>query len=118
MVSNLFIITCEAFTTAALAMNSKSLGADFTYCWKDAKIGAIDGCHAAEILCDGESNDVISKRAEEYDKLQASSASAAARGIVDTVIEPEDTRKYVAGAFEMLYSKDTAVPDKKHSANI
>ncbi|MBQ9505207.1 MAG: carboxyl transferase [Lachnospiraceae bacterium] len=112
------VITCEAFTTAALAMNSKSLGADFTYCWKDAKIGAIDGRHAAEILCDGESNDVISKKAEEYDKLQASSASAAARGIVDTVIEPEDTRKYVAGAFEMLYSKDTAVPDKKHSANI
>lgn len=111
------VITNEAFTSAALAMNSKSLGADFTYCWKDAKIGAIDARHAAEILCDGESMDVINKKAEEYDKLQASSASAAARGIVDTVIDPEDTRKYVAGAFEMLYSKDTAVPDKKHSAN-
>ncbi len=110
------VIIGEAFTTAALAMNAKSTGADFTYAWKSAKIGAIDGKHAAEILCDGESMETINKKAAEYDELQASAASAAARGIVDTLIDPEDTRKYVAGAFEMLYSKDTAVPDKKHSS--
>ena len=110
------VITQEAFTSAALAMNSKAIGADFTYCWKDAKIGAIDARHAAEILCDGESTEVINKKAAEYDELQSSSVSAAARGIVDTIIDPADTRKYVAGAFEMLYSKDTAEPDKKHSA--
>ncbi len=110
------VITGEAFTSAALIMNSKALGADFTYAWKDAKTGAIEGKHAAQILFDGASAEEKNKKAAEYDALQCSAASAAARGIIDTIIDPEDTRKYVAGAFEMLYSKDTAVPDKKHSA--
>ena len=35
-------------------------------------------------------------------------------GYVDTIINPEDTRKYVAAAFEMLYTKREDRPDKKH----
>ena len=34
----------------------------------------------------------------------------------DTLINPEDTRKYVIGAFEMLYTKREDRPDKKHGA--
>ncbi|MGN8786118.1 carboxyl transferase domain-containing protein, partial [Blautia sp. HCP3S3_D9] len=41
-------------------------------------------------------------------------ASAAARGYVDTVISPADTRKYVIGAFEMLFTKREDRPSKKH----
>ena len=40
--------------------------------------------------------------------------TAARRGYVDTIIEPEDTRKYVIGAFEMLYTKREDRPDRKH----
>ena len=36
------------------------------------------------------------------------------RGYVDTVIAPEDTRKYVIGAFEMLFTKREDRPTKKH----
>ena len=46
--------------------------------------------------------------------LQSGVESAAARGYVDTIINPEDTRKYVAAAFEMLYTKREDRPDKKH----
>ena len=40
--------------------------------------------------------------------------AAAARGYVDAVIDPENTRQYVAAAFEMLFSKREVRPDKKH----
>ncbi len=108
------VIVGEAYGSAAVVMNSKAIGADYVYAWKSAKVGAIDGKHAAEILYDGEDASVKSQKAAEYDALQASSVSAAARGYVDTLIDPADTRKYVVGAFEMLYGKDSMIPDKKH----
>ena len=40
--------------------------------------------------------------------------SAAARGYVDTIIAPEETRKYVIGAFEMLFTKREDGPIRKH----
>ena len=43
-----------------------------------------------------------------------SAVSAAKRGYVDSIIAPADTRKYVIGAFEMLYSKKEDRPSKKH----
>ena len=52
--------------------------------------------------------------AAEYATLQNNVTSAARRGYVDTIIEPEDTRKYVIGAFEMLYTKREDRPDRKH----
>ena len=36
------------------------------------------------------------------------------RDSVDTVIAPADTRKYVIGAFEMLFTKREDRPSKKH----
>ena len=73
----------------------------------DAKI-------AAKIMYDGEASDVIGDKAKEYAKLQDSAMSAAKRGYVDYIIAPADTRKYVIGAFEMLYSKREDRPAKKH----
>ena len=52
--------------------------------------------------------------ASEYEALQTSAQSAARRGYVDQTVEPEDTRKYVIGAFEMLLSKKEDRPAKKH----
>ena len=49
-----------------------------------------------------------------YEKLQDSAASAAARGYVDRLIDPADTRKYLVAAFEMLYTKYVSEPEKKH----
>ena len=106
----------EAFGTAAIVMNSKSVGADYAYAWSNAKIGSMDAKHAAQIMYDGENESTISQKASEYESLQTSAASAAARGYVDTIIEPQDTRKYVIGAFEMLYTKREDRPDKKHGA--
>ena len=108
------VITGEAFGSAYLTMNSKSVGADLVYAWADAKIGMMDAKAAAKIMYAGADGAVIKEKADEYDALQNSVESAARRGYVDTVIEAEDTRKYIIGALEMLFTKRDYRPDKKH----
>lgn len=108
------VVTGEAFGSAYVAMNSKSIGADIVYAWKDAKIGMMDAKLAAKVMYQGEGNEVINAKASEYDALQNSVESAAGRGYVDTIIEAADTRKYVIGAFEMLFTKREDRPHKKH----
>lgn len=108
------VVTGMAYGSACVVMNSKALGADITYCWPDAKIGTMDARLAAKIICDGQGADAVNECAKEYEALQTSAASAARRGYVDTIIEPADTRKYVIGAFEMLFTKREDRPAKKH----
>ena len=108
------VIIGKAYGTAYVAMNSKSVGADVVYAWDNAEIGMMDASMAAKIMYPGSEASVINEKAAEYRELQSSVESAAARGYVDTVIAPADTRKYVIGAFEMLFTKREDRPAKKH----
>ena len=96
------------------ALNSKSIGADMVYAWPDAEIGMMEASLAAKIMYADSDADTIKEKAAEYKELQSSPLSAARRGYVDTIIEPADTRKYVIGAFEMLFTKREDRPMKKH----
>ena len=108
------VIIGKALGTAATVMNSKALGADITYAWPNAEIGAMDSKLAAKIMYDGQGADVINEKAAAYEALQLSAVSAARRGYVDRIVEAADTRKYVIGAFEMLFTKSEDRPVKKH----
>ena len=108
------VIIGKAFGTAYVAMNSKSIGADVTFAWSQAQIGMMDAQLAAKIMYADENISVINEKAAEYAALQSSALSAAKRGYVDYIIEAEDTRKYVIGAFEMLFTKREDRPSKKH----
>ncbi len=114
------VIIGEAFGSAYLTMNSKSIGADVVYAWPDASIGMMDAEQAVRIMYAEEIkkadhvNDVIAEKTKEYIALQSSAAAAAKRGYVDDIIEAKDTRKYVIGAFEMLFTKREDRPNKKH----
>ena len=108
------VVIGKAYGSAYVAMNSKAIGADMTYCWPDAQIGTMDARLAAKIICDGQGADAVEACAKEYAALQTSATSAARRGYVDAIIEPADTRKYVIGAFEMLFTKREDRPAKKH----
>lgn len=108
------LVTGEAYGSAYVAMNSKSVGADLVYAWKDAKIGTMEPKLAAKIMYPDANADELNEKANEYATLQSSAAAAAGRGYVDLIIEPADTRKYLVAAFEMLYSKYAGEPDKKH----
>lgn len=108
------LITGDAFGSAYVAMNSKSIGADFVYAWPNAKIGMMEGELAAKIMYADASAEVLAEKAKEYDELQSSVMTAARRGYVDHILDPADTRKYLVDAFELLYTKCAGAPDKKH----
>ena len=110
------VVIGKAYGTAYVAMNSKSVGADLVYAWDSAEIGMMDASLAAKIMYPGADAASLNEKAAEYRNLQSGVESAAARGYVDTVIAPADTRKYVIGAFEMLFTKREERPAKKHSA--
>ncbi|MCC2119269.1 MULTISPECIES: acyl-CoA carboxylase subunit beta [Waltera] len=108
------VVIGKALGTAYVVMNSKAIGADITMAWPDAQIGAMDGKLAAKIMFDGQGADVINEKAAEYEALTLNVTSAAKRGYVDQIVNAADTRKYVIGAFEMLFTKSEDRPAKKH----
>lgn len=108
------VIVGKAYGSAYVAMNSKSIGADMVYAWPTAEIGMMEASLAAKIMYADADADTLKEKAAEYRELQSSPVSAARRGYVDAIIEPADTRKYVIGAFEMLFTKREDRPDKKH----
>lgn len=108
------VVIGKALGTAYVVMNSKAIGADITMAWPDAQIGAMDGKLAAKIMYDGQGADVINEKAAEYEALTLNVTGAAKRGYVDQIVNAADTRKYVIGAFEMLFTKSEDRPAKKH----
>lgn len=119
-VAKVNIIIGNAYGSAYVTMGSKALGTDVVYAWSTAKIAMMDAknavqiMYAEEIAAADEANAMINEKAAEYANVQASVNAAAAHGYVDTIVEPADTRKYVVGAFEMLFTKREELPIKKH----
>ena len=108
------VIIGQAYGSAYVTMNSKSLGADMVYAWPNAEIGMMDSALAAKIMYADADAETLKEKAAAYKELQSSPMSAARRGYVDAIIEPADTRKYLIGAFEMLFTKREDRPSKKH----
>ena len=108
------VVIGKAYGSAYVTMNSKAIGADMVYAWPTSEIGMIDANLAAKIMYADEDAATIKEKASEYKELQSSPMAAARRGYVDTIIEPQDTRKYLIGALEMLFTKREERPMKKH----
>ena len=114
------VIIGKAFGSAYITMGCKALDTDIVYAWPTAQIGMMDATNAVKIMYAEEiaaSEDAmatINDKITEYNELQSSVEAAASHGYVDTIIDPVDTRKYVIGALEMLYSKREELPAKKH----
>lgn len=114
------VVVGLAVGNAYNVMNSKACNADIVYAWPDAKIGTMDAdaavriMYAEEIKKAEDAAAFINEKKAAYETLQTSAVSAAKRGYVDSIVNPEDTRKYVIGAFEMLYTKKEERPAKKH----
>lgn len=113
-VAKVNLITGKAYGSAYVFMNSKAIGADLVYAWPEAEVGTMESSLAAKIMYPQADAKELSEKADAYKKLQANVVSAAARGYVDRIVEPADTRKYLVAAFELLYTKTSATPEKKH----
>lgn len=110
------VLTGASYGSAYVMMNSKAIGADLVFAWEGSRIGMMDAKLAAKIMYEKEEASVIEAKAKEYEDLQSSVLSAAKRGYVDRIIEPRETRKYAASAFDMLYGKNSEGIVKKHGS--
>ncbi len=114
------VITRKAYGGAYDVMNSKHIGADMNYAWPSAEIAVMGAKGAAEIIFKKEikgAEDPEAKWKEkeaEYAEMFANPYNAAARGYVDEVIKPNQTREKLIRAFKMLENKVDELPKKKH----
>lgn len=119
-VPRITVITRKAYGGAYDVMNSKHIGADMNYAWPTAEIAVMGAKGAAEIIFRSEiaaAEDPQSKwkeKEQEYAERFANPYEAAARGYVDEVILPEQTREKLLRAYEMLSNKVEWLPRKKH----
>lgn len=119
-VPKLTVITRKAYGGAYLAMCAKSLGADMAIAWPTAQIAVMGAQGAANIVFRKDieaAADPAAKRAEkiaEYEDKFSNPYCAAARGLVDMVIEPDNTRYYLIKSLDSLLSKKESRPGKKH----
>ncbi|MDQ3142547.1 MAG: acyl-CoA carboxylase subunit beta [Bacteroidota bacterium] len=119
-VPRITVITRKAYGGAYDVMNSKHIGADFNFAWPSAEIAVMGAKGASEIIFKKEielSSDPLAKileKEKEYQAIFANPYHAAARGFIDDVIDPADTRIKLIKAFASLESKVDNLPRKKH----
>ncbi len=119
-VPKITVVVRKAYGGAYLAMCGRSMGADRVAAWPTAEIAVMGGDGAVNVLYRkelSEAEDPTALRAElleQYAEKFSNPYAAAARGMVDDVIEPADTRAYIAQSLEVLRSKRELRPEKKH----
>lgn len=119
-VPKITMITRKDYGGAFLAMCGKPLGSDYVFAWPTAEIAVMGAEQAAEIVHRKEikeAADPAAKREEkitEYRDHFSNPYIAAARGFVDAVISPQDSRPRLIDALEMLATKRETRPAKKH----
>ena len=114
------VITRKAYGGAYDVMNSKHIGADYNFAWPGAEIAVMGAKGASEIIFRkeiSEAKDPAKKLAEkeaEYAEKFANPYRAAARGFIDEIILPRETRRKLLKAFASLENKQVEMPFKKH----
>jgi acetyl-CoA carboxylase carboxyltransferase component len=101
-------------------MDSKSVGSDLSLAWPTAELAVMGPQGAVEILyrreLQEEKNPDLKRNelVEDYLERFANPYVAAERGFVDDVIDPTETRKRLIDGLEMLASKRSETPRRKH----
>lgn len=114
------IVCRKAYGGAYLAMCGKDLGTDRVAAWPTAEIAVMGAEGAAGIVFRKEIDQAEDKDAmrreliERYRETFSTPYMAASRGMVDDIIEPAETRRYLAMALESLTTKRELRPEKKH----
>ncbi|MBK8346776.1 MAG: acyl-CoA carboxylase subunit beta [Saprospiraceae bacterium] len=114
------VITRKAYGGAYDVMNSKHIGADMNFAWPTAEIAVMGAKGASEIIFKNEISkaenpaEKLKEKEAEYQDKFANPYRAAARGFIDEVIEPRDTRRKLIKSFSMLEKKKVLMPNRKH----
>ncbi|MGE0091492.1 MAG: acyl-CoA carboxylase subunit beta [Bacteroidia bacterium] len=114
------VILRKAYGGGYIAMNSRHLRADFVFAWPMAEIavmgpeGAANIIFRKEIMEAADPEAMRKQKVEEYKQKFANPYVAAAKGYIDSVIDPKDTRKFLIHAFDVSKNKVVKRPTKKH----
>ena len=119
-VPKITVVIRKAYGGAYIGMCCKDLGADRVVAWPTAEIAVMGAEGAAEIVFRHEIDSAENKvqrrdeLIESYREKFANPYISAGRRLVDDVIEPAETRRYLARALEALHTKRELRPAKKH----
>ena len=119
-VPKLTVICRKAYGGAYDVMSSKHIRGDLNLAWPSAEIAVMGAKGAVEIIFRKEIAAAEDKQAEmdrlvaEYEGNFANPYEAAARGYVDAVIEPRQTRARLVAGLRLLETKRDRNPPKKH----
>jgi len=119
-VPKITVILRKAYGGGYIAMNSRHLRADFVFAWPGAEVavmgpeGAVNILFRKEIASAKDPEKFRKQKIKEYKQKFANPYMAAAKGYVDSVIEPKETRKLLLHAIEVSSHKVAMGPKKKH----
>ncbi|MCH5254928.1 MAG: acyl-CoA carboxylase subunit beta [Lachnospiraceae bacterium] len=119
-VPKISLIMRKAYGGAYIAMNSKEMGADIVYAWPIAEIAVMGADGAVNIafkrkIKAAENPEAMRQQCKaEYEERFLNPYVAAARGYVNEVIKPEETREALIKALHGLKNKKADQPRKKH----
>jgi propionyl-CoA carboxylase beta chain len=119
-VPKLMVILRKSYGGAYCVMSSKGLRGDLLYAWPNAEIAVMGAAGAVNILFRKEVSsaaDPEARRLElvsDYEEKFNNPYVAAARGLIDDVIEPRDTRRVLIRALEVTLQKRERHVPKKH----
>ncbi len=114
------VILRKAYGGGYIAMNSRHLGADFVFALPSAEIAVMGPEGAANIIFAKEIKEAADPEAmraikvQEYIDKFANPFVAAAKGYIDAVIEPNETRNLLIHTLSVAKDKDDYRPEKKH----
>ena len=115
-VPKITVITRKAYGGAYDVMASKHLRGDVNFSWPNAEIAVMGAKGAVEIIFRDDKNDPVklAAREAEYKDRFANPFVAGARGFIDDVIQPSETRKRICRSLVMLKDKKVENPWRKH----
>jgi propionyl-CoA carboxylase beta chain len=119
-VPRLTVITRKAYGGAYDVMNSKHIRGDINLGWPTAEIavmgpkGAVEVLFKREIAAADDPAAATAQREQQYREQFAHPYIAAARGYIDDVIDPRETRPRLISALDMLRNKRDTNPPRKH----
>ncbi len=108
------LITKKAYGGAYDVMASKHLRGDLNYAWPSAEIAVMGAQGATKILFRGADEKKLKNEIINYEKKFSNPYMAAARGYIDDIIIPSETRNKLLNAFRLLRNKKLDNPWKKH----
>ena len=109
------VVLRKAYGGAYIVMDSRGIGNDLCVAWPSAEIAVMGAAGAVEILYRNADAAERARLTSEYEAAFNNPYRAAERGLVDAVIAPEQTRRVLVDALEVLSTKHDRRPSRRHS---